>query len=372
MEKYSRWRDPGTGIPPFLPPKRLRTAADETTLRSLNTTVKSIFPGPLLAGIKLLLVVVIGALGWLLSRLEVLFYFPAIRRGWTRGVSLVMGRLALHLLGFYWIKVSTVNLRKGLKEREEAKKFKDSKAITHGDVIVANHSSYVDILYFQTMYSPVFLHVSAAGKVHKVTFLEAILTVGDYPNLSDPLDTHTLAAVVTEARAKQLGPIVVFPEATTTNGRGLIRFTPVLEQIWSFDGKPAGADASAAASAPPRVHVHGIRYDYEEYCPSYTVGGKLSHVIGLAAQWVNRMEVRVLATEEASAALAPVWDDGRKAAEKSPAPAGGGQVVALPQVTAVVAGLLGQVTRLRMTGLGVKDKVEFFDYFVERESKKKK
>ncbi|KAJ1555328.1 hypothetical protein HK405_002580 [Cladochytrium tenue] len=360
MEKYSRWRDPGTGIAPFLPPRRLRNPGEETALRAANTAVKSTL-GPLLGVAKLIVAAALAAVGVLLLRADVLLVNYALRRAWRRVISLVFGRVTLFLLGFYWIKHTDVSLKRGLRNQEDTRRNKERRVIRDGDVIVANHSSYVDVIYLQTMFSPVFVHVSEHGKVRRVGFAEALMNVGEYPDLADGTGAQTLAELVREVRARGLGPIAVFPEATTTNGRGLARFTPVLDSLSALSsgaaarGRTAGAAAAAAAEAGlPQVHVLSLRYEWGEYCPAYTVGGKLSHVIGLAAQWVNYLEVRVLAPDEARAAV--------EAAATSTA---GG-------LTAAVAGLVGQVTRLRMTGLSVRDKREFFDYYAEREGGKAK
>lgn len=49
-------------------------------------------------------------------------------------------------------------------------------------------------------------------------------------------DAVTLKELSRRARKEGLGPIVVFPEATTTNGKTILKFAPVFE---GFDDKEA-------------------------------------------------------------------------------------------------------------------------------------
>ncbi|KAG2236038.1 hypothetical protein INT48_008130, partial [Thamnidium elegans] len=56
MEKYSRWRDAGTGIQPFLPPVPPRT--DSSILVTLSNVIH-IVVGPIQAIIKIILISIV-------------------------------------------------------------------------------------------------------------------------------------------------------------------------------------------------------------------------------------------------------------------------------------------------------------------------
>ncbi|KAJ3152386.1 hypothetical protein HK101_001812 [Irineochytrium annulatum] len=103
-----------------------------------------------------------------------------------------------------------------------------------------------------------------------------------------------------------------------------------------------------------RIHIFGIKYDFEEFAPTYTIGGKLNHLIGLGAQFVNTMEVKILEPQEA-AVLGEKQEGGKEESMGSR-----------------VAALMGQMTRLRMTNLSVVDKQAFFNFYMEKENKKRK
>jgi 1-acylglycerol-3-phosphate O-acyltransferase len=186
-------------------------------------------------------------------------------------------------LGFYNIPTSFISLKKKtLREKQQSSNKLSSKTPKHGDILISNHTSYIDILYFYTFYRPVFTHVSLSGKLRHISFFEALSYASQPPLPNDSRDTLTLAQLSQHAAKNHLGPVLVFPEATTTNGRGLLRPLPVL-----------GKNHVEGLGAARRVFVVGLKYDFEDFSP-YTVGGSTGlvwHVICLGAQFVNRLEV---------------------------------------------------------------------------------
>ncbi|KAJ3067259.1 hypothetical protein HDU98_009540 [Podochytrium sp. JEL0797] len=273
----------------------------------------SIVVGPALAAVKLVLVAILCVIGTLVGVLGVLVGpFSGAKRSWDRSVAYVFGRLVLFLLGFYSLRHESVEL--------DVKR--DSEVPRLGHVIVANHSSYIDLIYLYTFYCPVFTEIcGATNRVRKVSFLTALLRTGEYPTLENPECTMTIAEIC----ALDPGtPVVVFPEGTTTNGRGLLRFARVLE------GVRGG------------ITVVGIRYLFVEFDPAYIVGGKASHLIGVAAQWVNVLDV--------------------KTCDFVPAREAEG-------VTESVAQRVELLTGLKRTGFGVEDKKAFFDLWLKPKKK---
>ncbi|KAJ3415696.1 hypothetical protein HDV05_004374 [Chytridiales sp. JEL 0842] len=344
MEKFSRWRCPGTGIAPFLPTKKSRS--QESILTIVGGTLKQTVVGPTISAAKLLIIAALGLVATVLYNAGHLLILPALKRPWHQLISLIFGRLALFLLGFYNIPTTTTTLKKSLREKQSLSKSLShpSNSIQSGDIIIANHTSYIDILYFQTFYTPVFLHISSNGKCRVQSFSESLFRCGEYPVLEEKEDICTLSQISSWAKKEMKGPVVVFPEGTTTNGRGLIKFLPVLEN--------AGFKLGPKDGGAPRFHVFGLKYEYEDYSPTYTIGGKLSHVIGLGAQFVNRLEVKKLSVEESNGIVSASQQVGTLGTQ--------------------AATMVGQLLRLRMTSLSVGDKVEFFDFYKEREEKKRR
>ena len=114
------------------------------------------------------------------------------------------------------------------------------RSIIHGDFIVANHTSYIDIIYFYFRYgfkrnmrlffgrfTPVFVEVldTDRGLVRKSSALECILRCGgpDRVGLKNAGSVMTLSQLSAEAKLQRLGPIVLFPEIATSNGRGILK-----------------------------------------------------------------------------------------------------------------------------------------------------
>ncbi|KAI9207697.1 uncharacterized protein BJ171DRAFT_578817 [Polychytrium aggregatum] len=322
MEKFSRWRDPGTGIQPFLPPKPPRV--DGSGVKGAVSVLETYILGPPLAVVKGLLVGILGLFFLGLNNIGSLLAIPILHRLWMQLISALVLRPLLFLFGFYYIPFETVTLRKGMR-RGDAVESHLQRKIQSGDIIAANHNSYIDILILQCFYAPVFTTVSEAGLVRSISFLEALLTTGNEPRLKSSSNHVPLS---------QLG--------TTSNGRGLLRFLPVFNHV----------DLNETT-----IHIVGLKYDYEQYCPAYTCGDKQSHVYGLLTQFVNHVSIKLLPASEC-------------AIDPKSIPVG----IAVNPLEGVVgtqvSNYLGQILRTRKTGQGATDKVDFLDYYREVESKK--
>ncbi len=134
---------------------------------------------------------------------------------------------------------------------------------------------------------------------------------------------------------------MVFPEGTTSNGKTLLSFvSPVLD---GYQG-----------DKPPTYHVLGIRYDCEDFSPTYTVGNPLNHVIRLCCQLNNNLEARLLCSEESAASAvdinaAPDW-----------------------RLSTHISTMLAAVLRIRKARLNAKDKREFIEYWYSHKKMYKK
>ncbi|KIK99255.1 hypothetical protein PAXRUDRAFT_822948 [Paxillus rubicundulus Ve08.2h10] len=253
MEKFSAFRDPGTGIQPFLPQlPPSENAFYATSLAPIRGT---------LAVIRSLLVIVIAFLHFILVNVlcTILIPIPPLRR-LVGGVStVVLARLVLFVLGFVWIPEVLVARRRG-KSPEIPWSPKA------GDIIVSNWSSWIDILWLSYRFNPVFvlpladepmplLHSpndstpisyrpgrgSAAISIQtptisprqtirgfrQVSLLSMVRATGRTPQSPSSSSFSTLGDIRKSAER----PVVVLPECTTSNGRGLLRFAHVFEGI---------------------------------------------------------------------------------------------------------------------------------------------
>jgi len=330
MEKYSHWRDSGTGIQPFLPLKNLNSNSSlDNILFFLNTFVL----GPPLATIRLILISLI----FLIYLIQNIFIniFPNGSLKWLFGKLLFTweSRMVLFYMGFNWINSQKVTLTRG---RKHAKK--ENIKVSHGDVIVCNCQSYIDIIYFLSKFNPIFVKIFETGKVKPVSFLEAIKNIGSYPQLKEEEGAISLKDVINESKKNKMGPIIVFPEGTTTNGKGLLKFLPVFKDFTPKD------DIT--------LHVYTIKYQFYGHNISYTVGSKFIHLYKLCTKVNHNMTVKYLSSEESQ------FND---VAAQADLP----NSIIEGQLGAHISKLIGQVLRIRKTGLGAKDKQEFLDYYNE-------
>ncbi|RUS28898.1 hypothetical protein BC938DRAFT_481304 [Jimgerdemannia flammicorona] len=385
MEKYSRWRDPGTGIQPFLPP--VPPNIDKSFLSTLSN-IGGYVLRPLLASLKLLLIVILALLYLVLVDVGGLLLTPlsSLRRFWRRLFSVILIRFGLVLVGFFWIPTETVSLRRGRGHAIKAQGW-PARNVKSGDVIVANWTSYIDVLYlafrsyntnrialqgqpidrsphyFTFRFDPIFTQIyPATNQLCRISLWQALQLCGAYPDLEPPEQTvrmYTLKELAKEAGDKGWGPVVVFPEATTSNGRALLKFVPIFRECKLPEEKL-------------QLHVMAFKYEYDNFAPAYTVGSKPLHLLKLCSQMYNTLTVKYLASNDspssptfvliptttshpapASTTSATVTAVTSALAEEDPA---GAQILAL----------MGTIARIRRTGLGVLDKRDFLEYYWSR------
>ncbi|KAI8853195.1 hypothetical protein BC829DRAFT_373460 [Chytridium lagenaria] len=223
MEKYSRWRDAGTGIAPFIPPKKLRS--DESFIYKGVVGIQTYLFGPIVGLVRFLLLGITSILFTLLDFLGLILIVPFVRRGWSRLLSSIFGRLSLWLLGFWWIKYTNVSLKKGVRAKQEKQRSGKGK-IEGGDVIISNYSSYIDVIVLEMLFSPNFLYVHPTGKVQIISFTQALIQASSYPpHDKSPPPSPTPLITLKEAillSKQQNKPLSLFPEGTTSNNRGLL------------------------------------------------------------------------------------------------------------------------------------------------------
>ncbi|GAA5892480.1 hypothetical protein JCM6882_005626 [Rhodosporidiobolus microsporus] len=245
MEKFSRWRDPGTGVQPFLPPLPASAEPLAPLLRILLTP----FAAALGGARTLVIVLLLGAQLVLVEGvLQVFSAIPPVYAPLSRACNASIARLVLAVLGVLWIKVETVQLKRTGRSPPQVP-FDPKK----GDVIVANHSSYLDFLYLAFRYNPTFLlpvvSPTSPTKIagfRRVSLVQAILACGSLPQ-----QRADGGESLEEALRRSSGPVVLFPEATTSNNRALLKLAEV---------GPASPSAAGGKTVSARVFVLAFKY----------------------------------------------------------------------------------------------------------------
>ncbi|KAJ2523737.1 Vacuolar protein sorting protein vps66 [Coemansia sp. RSA 2049] len=340
MEKFSKWRDQGTGIQPFLQPVPARS--EQQGLKRLLNAAKKYVVGPVIAAVR---VALLGALAVVDAATATvggaLGVVPSVKCGWTRCTRALWARIALLVLGFYRIDAKTVSLQRGRRSANGKKTPSTDGGVRSGDIVVANHVSYVDVLYLVAKYTPVFVEIDNATMFARpITPWQAIRAPAKAtPALLQATEARPLKSITEEARAKRLGPVVVFPENATSNGRALLQFLPVFGEFGNLDEKT-------------NIHVVGFKYPFQSFSPAYSVGNQAAHLFGLCCQVYNSLTVRMLASDEAPrVAESPMFCD----SDAEPV-----------DLDDAVADRLLHLTRLRLTKMSAMDKRDFLAFYYKR------
>ncbi|CAO3616975.1 unnamed protein product [Cunninghamella echinulata] len=350
MEKFSRWRDPGTGIQPFLPPVPPRT---ESSFLLTLTNIIHYVVGPLQGIIKFIFIILLGLLYLIFVPIFGLVLVPLgpLQRVWKKAFTSIFLRLVLFFMGFFYIKTEAVTLRKGRNKASGKKSFNASS----GDIIVTNWTSYIEVLYLGFRFNPIFTQIiPSKNKVRCISLWQAIRSCTKVPPItleeanSNESNLYTLKELSEIAKSKNWGPIIVFPEGTTSNGRALLKYaSPIFNEF-----KPTDRDG--------RFHVMAFKYEYGYMPPSFTVGYQLFHLLFLCSQFSNTLRIKYLPDDEA-----PCSTSGIVNANELSLVAGSDDLVG-----GLFIQSLGNISRLRKTNLDIKDKRDFLDYYYSLKKKK--
>lgn len=182
-------------------------------IRGAWELLKLIICSPLLV-LRLVLIGLILCVGYLCTKLALFGWeqssgaMPLWRRRIMWGTRLcARGILFCH--GFHWIE------RIGRPVSREV-----------APIIVSNHVSYIDPMFFFYELFPTFVSSSSHNdRIFVGTIIRSMQVV-----LVDRLSASSRKAAIAEikrrAESNDFPPVLLFPEATTTNGRALISFKP--------------------------------------------------------------------------------------------------------------------------------------------------
>lgn len=250
MEKYSNWRDKGTGIHPFI---HKRTGLD-------------------------------WPIGLFFIKLPFIFltacvYMASRQIGW----EWIPCRVLMFLFGF-------TNIKEKLKINPKS-----------GDLIIANHSSYLDSFYL----------TARLKATHFV--LDSDNTV-EFHGKKEPLKK-----VLKIFKRERKGPILVFPEGTTSNGLAILQFEQIISDEILLSSK---------------IHVLGLNYGRADVRGSLCYGSVVSHFVKLCSRFGNKLNIAGTTYEH-------IFGDANEN----------------------IANLCSKMSNLKRVGLALKDKKEFLEYF---------
>lgn len=337
MEKYSRWADLTTGINPFVPQRRRFTSSWPLTifqaaLGSILALVR--FPLVLISSLALVLVNLV---------VSILSVIPFLGRLLKRITEWLLCSLLLLLFGVLVSEESANTRRLGLVT-SRVKSLHGSTRVGPGDVLLCNFTSFLEVLYLSKRFSPVFVFATDTksedgGLVHVCGLLEAL-----YRSLAMPVTaervkpTRKIADVVRRAS----GPIVVFPEGVRSNGKAVLRFLPVLQNL----------------PVKTRVHLVAFRYEYKHFSPSQPAGGAWSHLFWTAFHLHHSMRVTVLSAKDLSLDDLTI----AKLSSRNSSKKQNSSMLSIDQVEKLRS-LLAAMLRTRTVDMGPADFVTFNNYW---------
>ncbi|TFK28828.1 hypothetical protein FA15DRAFT_633314 [Coprinopsis marcescibilis] len=375
MEKFSAYRDAGTGIQPFLTPV---PPATSDILAKLSLPIRyalALVRTALILALSLVYLILVHGVGLLLAPIPPLYNLV------THLLTFILGRSALLVLGLFWIPVEYTSRKRGKKIQDIS--GWNPKA---GDLIVSNWSSWVEVVWLAIRFNPIFVlpipekeiikpastqgspigykpgrrtgtgsaNIEQAARTtsprvpiagfKQVSMWSMIASTGYAPSRNTLETTQTLEDI----RKAAGRPIVVFPECTTSNGRGLLRFADVF-----------------GLSVPVKnfnVFVLSVRYDpptpltptLSHSIPSNFLN-PLPHLFGLTTSLVPlTISIRLLPLSEspssrlfvASEVLAGNPDE--------------------DQLAESCAAIIAQIGKLKRTGMGWEDKSSLLDLHYNR------
>jgi hypothetical protein len=215
-----------------------------------------------------------------------------IRRPVERYVNALVCRTALFVLGFWNIDnsyVSSVNRMQLVSTSDRL-----FGTVNHGDLIICNHASYVELLYLAFRYSPTFATVVETDSkknddriaLIKQGLFGALLSTIDERRTKnvDASSTQTLSDIIKYSKENKTGPVVVFPEAVTSNGKAILAFQNSLFHP---------SIARTLSDLKSKVLIIAFKYNSSNFSPAFhQTSGLLSHLYGLTTQFYNTLVVK--------------------------------------------------------------------------------
>ncbi|KAK9899706.1 hypothetical protein P389DRAFT_3024 [Cystobasidium minutum MCA 4210] len=328
MEKFSTWRDASNGIAPFVLPV---PTGDDTAgpLLLAARLFQSIF-----AVIRFILFIVFVAIFLLLDSITSLLLQPWASIAYD--TSTILGYVLLRpclavCFGYYYITEEQAATRRRATAARHAKP-------AAGDLVISNWSTFIDILYLQYKYSPVFVipvvsATTSSTKYITTGLLGALALSGRIISQEAAPQTEPLDAIVKKA----VRPLAILAEGTTSNNRAILKF--------ATNGPLPALPEKAQVFLTVLKHDGPSRFRQTVTCPiPATVANPLPQIFSACTSPIivpRHLLVRIVAPSEAPVlSSSTFW---RQAADTMCA-----------------------VGKLKQTNLGAEEKKAFLEYYFSK------
>jgi hypothetical protein len=315
MEKYKRFSDPGTGINPFVPftPKPLHGLSRWSQFAKIYIVSYLLIPLRLSLCVMLLLLYAVFCLF-----LPTVVFWPVpflAQIVWKLGCCLIF-RFTLIVLGFYkiqntaWPFYVNTTLASGsaafwqnrdkstakLNDRANEKENTCCSSQHRHRIIISNHCSYIDVIYYAYSCAPVYAFPVCNGHGNNT-----VISLGPLGALIHCLGLtpsfighhyHPLTFTSLMNTTVCTTPIVLFAEATTTNNRGILQFNN-------------GPLSSLTKVQRKAIDIDVIVLQYDPCClyfsPCFVItGSPIRHICGLFSQMYHSLVVKRIRPNEIS------------------------------------------------------------------------
>ena len=174
-----------------------------------------------------------------------------------------LARGLLFCLGFHHINGIYVPHKQSIRLRSSLSN--PSSTIQKNDIILCNLSSYIDLLYLVSVYSPLFIIRNKEGKLVPVSFFTALenyqsLTTITSSTSTSSTSTTTVSSTITEESIKELlnqkysAPLVLFPEQAPSNNKVILSFPSYIQTFADYT-------ISSMNNSKRTFHILGLKYD---------------------------------------------------------------------------------------------------------------
>lgn len=193
-----------------------------------------------------------------------------IKRIILKFTSKILFRILLYVSGLFSMNKQPTPLVDTYSALQEVKTPKG------GDIIISNLASYLNILWFQFEYSPIFVIPCDETNVYVFGIFNLLIKILTCQPLKST-NKKALSHVVNSARKIGL-PIVIFPEGSVTNGKYIINFREF--------GK--GLDTNDI-----NFYIYGfIHFDYI-VSPNFTYGNGFLHILQMLGRPFSGMKIKI-------------------------------------------------------------------------------
>lgn len=272
--------------------------------------------------------------------------------------------MILGIPGIWWIDLQIDGVKKGsLAKKHQGRVPQPS------DIIASSFTSPIDALYLAAIFDPIFtVSYPHTRQIQYISLFGAIVHA-----LSKPREHPSPGARMTDLKTLLAEhpnrPIVVFPECTTTNGRGILPFSPSLLTT------PPGTKIFPVSLryTPPDIRTPVPR-QYWAFVwnllsqPTHCIGVRIAEAVfntskptDTAAERKDRYMTNFLDTLGEDSAMTSSTDTLTSLSDQP------GEVnTDEKRILDKVGEALARLGRVKRVGLTVKDKIAFFDAWSKR------